>query len=119
VATTVTVFGDAIDDNWLDMTRLEVETRLGPPGDYRSGPTHWANTKALCQGRFSRRAHGIGESGSYELVWETDSEYIVFEFNADNRVTAMSESFLARDEQSTLDNLLWRLKRQWHRWFPE
>jgi hypothetical protein len=24
-----------------------------------------------------------------------------------------------RGEQSSLDNLLWRLKRQWHRWFPE
>jgi hypothetical protein len=25
---------------------------------------------------------------------------------------------LARREQGPLDNLLWRAKRQWHRWFP-
>jgi hypothetical protein len=94
------------------MIRAEVETILGPPGDYSTGPTHWPSW--LATKAFGRE---IGE-GSYTLLWETDTASLFLTFNADNRVAGMSQRLNAREKQSALENLVWRAKRQWHRWFP-
>jgi hypothetical protein len=126
----------------LGMSYAEVETLLGPPGDFRSGPTVRAATldpDAVDEWGFggARFPPGMGPtalSGGYWILrWETDAEQI--------RVLVMPpDDIPLRDlapgemppggviearisdmqlEHGPFENFLWRLKRQWRKWFPE
>jgi hypothetical protein len=94
----------------VGMTRAEIEASLGPPGDHTTGPT-----------RPTGRDHGVDGSGlvcASVAHWFTDDGWIAVEFDAKGRVRGWSWRGTKRAEQSPLDNLLWRAKRQWRRWFP-
>jgi hypothetical protein len=95
----------------VGMTRGEVEGILGgPPGDYTTGPVvriqlgdrvgypdRWVGDHAVIEVRFSNSHEGK------RFDWVTDS---IFEY--------------ARPiEQTPFERFVWRLKRQWHRRFPE
>jgi hypothetical protein len=96
------------------MSLAEVEAILGPPGDYRTRPTiyvpHIFSPPRLADRLASKPDVDIkkweGDSGDIEVVFR-DGE--------------TKAAFYATDplNQGPIANLLWRLKRQWHRWFPE
>jgi hypothetical protein len=95
----------------LGLTRAEVESRLGSQGDHTTGPTR-------------RTGGGYGVEGSGLVCasvaqWLSDDGSIVVEFDLKGRVCGWSCEPTQRVEQGPLDNLLWRAKRQWRRWFPE
>jgi hypothetical protein len=91
------------------MRRAEVRAILGPPGDYRTGPVYEDVRPAL--GFFS------GRPQCDEWFW--DFGYFVVQFDSSEAVMSTSLISTERVHQSSLDNLLWRAKRQWRKWFLE
>jgi hypothetical protein len=93
------------------MTGAEVAAILGPPGDFSTGPVRFRPLTLQDEDSDLRLDR--------EWTWLTDEGVTFVEFDADGR--AQTWSFLAgwREKQNPLENLLWRVKRQWHRWFPE
>jgi hypothetical protein len=87
------------------MSRAEVEAILGPPGDYRSGET-------------TTRSKVIWFRG--DLLWETDDVLIIVGFDESGEMWTRDiwDVHLVKPKVS-IDNLLWRAKRQWRKWFPE
>jgi hypothetical protein len=59
----------------------------------------------------------LPSSRGKQAVWVGDTVHIVISVDDAGRVTD-TDSLNRRATESTLDNLLWRAKRQWHRWFP-
>ncbi len=98
-------------DNWLKaswgMSQEQVEAVLGPPGDYRTGPTVDA---AEDMGKY-----GGGFSGdpkpSYTLHWQSDVGRVTMGFDSQRRLVLMGFEHRRRADQSLLDSLLWRTKR--------
>ena len=59
-------------------------------------------------------------SNGVRVFWSGNDRLIIIAFDGpDGRVVALSSEQTRKWNQSPLDNLLWRLKRQWRRWFPE
>jgi hypothetical protein len=98
------------------MTRAEVEAILGPPGDYRTGPT------TLSQGFsfFIIEVHGgWGEPPfSRPVYWTSDTLEIVAYHYSDGTLSEFGYRPLEPDHSGPLDNLRWRAKRLWRQWFP-
>jgi hypothetical protein len=89
------------------MSRSQVESILGLPGDYRTGPT--AYEEVLPEYKPTNR-----------MEWWTDTLIIIIDFDEAGLAYEYHRLRLGRTvQQSPVDNLLWRAKRQWHRWFPE
>ena len=109
------------------MSRAEVEAILGPPGDYRTGPgetghgstenmfwtldspdvapgMHWSNVSQSDPGLWA--------------IWLSDSATVIIGID-DSGTVVFKRERPRRTTQSPLDNFLWRVKRQWHRWFSE
>jgi hypothetical protein len=103
----------------VGMSRAEVEAILGGrPGDYRTGPTTGASlTEAIH--RLGPITY-LGPRENWAPItfdrWQGDSGNVYVNFSPDG-VEAKSFTATTKLEQRPLDNLLWRLKRQWHRWF--
>jgi hypothetical protein len=94
------------------MTQAEVESILGTPGDYTTGPTSGPG------GRI-RMFVWPPEGASKLVAWQADDVCITVAFDASGRHLGCMREINNRIEQSSFANLLWRLKRQWHRWFTE
>jgi hypothetical protein len=106
------------------MSLAEVEAILGgPPGDYRTVLTQWdSNGEAYlshppvydpgCAGNPS-----VPIPVSEPAMWEGNTGIAFVDFSTQG---AESPTFHKTCEvpQSRLDNLLWRAKRQWRKWFP-
>jgi hypothetical protein len=93
------------------MSREEVVAILGPPGDYTTGPFQTDHGVVFNYYELPSRAD--------ILSWADDGAYVDVVFDHDdNYVYDRHFDTIARVPLSPLDNLLWRLKRQWHRWFP-
>jgi hypothetical protein len=119
----------------LGMTRAEVEAILGPPDDYRTGhgesdfgddsASRWVGDPPGFQhwglGWFAypnfQPVEGVPTTGM-QANWFGDSCRICVVVDDAGRVRD-SRVYNRRLTQGPLDNLLWRLKRQWRRWFPE
>jgi hypothetical protein len=114
------------------MSRAEVEAILGPPGDYRTICTE--TNCGLYQPPYldcdlNRYAAGEGKGGYWPLddssgdatsfygTWFGDDGYINVQFVSD-AVDDKAFYHSVRKEMTSLDNLLWRVKRQWRQWFP-
>jgi hypothetical protein len=94
------------------MGREEILSLLGRPGDYRSGPT--------AEAWYLQGAIASPKDENVEWVeWKGDNAMVRFEFDATGRVKRGDYSALFRIAQSRFDDVLWRLKRQWRKWFPE
>ncbi len=91
------------------MSRAEVESILGPPGDYRNGPT----TNAEPEGWIYRRS-----VGPHSGAWRGDTGVIRIEFDGPGRVTWADFGSDYRVDRGWFRNLLERAKWQWRRWFP-
>jgi hypothetical protein len=107
------------------MSRAEVEAILGPPGDYRRGLGEtdfttenmgWMPDKGpvALSGDWSRNP---GDQRLWAF-WLSDSIEIAIATGQSGSVEE-KVGLPRRTTQGPLDNLLWRLKRQWRRWFPE
>jgi hypothetical protein len=97
------------------MSRAEVETILGPPGDYRTGPGQGVLAWDPILDGTTRLNECTNRSN-----WAGDTGWVSVEFdNGDGTVRASEFIESKRIAQGPLENLLWRAKRQWHRWFPE
>jgi hypothetical protein len=112
------------------MSRAEVEAFLGPPGDYRTGHgetgfgesevTGWNEDPpfrlddALTWSRFPDQSP---KDPSRWANWLSDSFVILIVIDESGQVI-LKHIGPRRRTQSPLDDLLWRAKRQWHRWFP-
>jgi hypothetical protein len=110
------------------MTRAEVEAILGPPGDYSTWPLEYAGPSIAFLnrdiphpvGEFVRVSYlSSGQGQVAKVEWRGDCQLICVYFNSSGHVHGENFCYVARMEQTAFDNLLWRVKRQWHRWFPE
>jgi len=95
------------------MTRAEVEAILGPAGDYRTGETEHDASEPLDLQDFGE------DNPSVRIeLWQGDAGAMIVGFDASGR--AANGWFSAnRRSDDAIRNFRWRLKRQWHRWFPE
>jgi hypothetical protein len=111
------------------MTRTEVEAIFGPPGDYRNGPTQLKKDLPATDRNNKGWAFGFEfGSGTYYLHggtkvserWECDTATLEVYFRREppGTIAVLLYDEANRQEQSLFDNLLWRTKRQWRRWFP-
>jgi hypothetical protein len=119
------------------MTQQEVEAVLGPPGDYRTGlgeagvdrtglgehgvvvdvqNMYWVpDDPDSTLPNWGRNLATPEEPASW-ATWSTDSFEIVTHFDHSGGVAHLW-GYPRRTTQGPVANLLWRLKRQWHRWF--
>ena len=98
------------------MTRTDVEALLGAAGDYSTGPLVVLQLGGLFDPIVYAQVMSAPDYGSASL-WVTDTGFVEIRFDEDNRVTSCLFSPLLRLEQGPLQNLLWRAKRQWRKWF--
>jgi hypothetical protein len=88
------------------MSQSDVEGILGgPPGDYRTVPTKEWMLKPYRPGEEPKTWQG--DTGDIQVVFSPDGAHQP-RFRQAQRI-----------EQSLLDDILWRAKRQWKRWFPK
>jgi hypothetical protein len=94
------------------MTGAEVEAIVGTPGDFTTRPMGYHGLPASFDvtNRPARRVQ--------EWIWANDSGLAWVNFNGDGLVSEIGYLSGSRKEQGFFDNLLWRAKRQWRRWFP-
>jgi hypothetical protein len=96
------------------MTLAEASAFLGPPGDYSSLETVPVPTKT----EWAFLGGGADEHVDIRL-WINDTAYAVVYLDKSGRITSGLSYPMRPVDHGTLGNLLWRLKREWHRWFPE
>ena len=94
----------------VGMSRAEVEAILGPPGDYTNGPILILPEPGVVLGEFAFDA-------SVNRKWSGDRAMIKVTFGPTGDVRGATCWTAGRIEQSPLDNLVWRFKHQWRRWF--
>jgi hypothetical protein len=92
------------------MTRAQVESIVGPPGDFTTGRLVF-DPGSIPWPPISRC------SGETVLEWTADTGWGLVRFNHDETVNGalFYPGFL--HEQSTYENVRWRIERQWRRWF--
>jgi hypothetical protein len=114
------------------MSRAEAESILGPPGDYSSGPllrsdfvslgdTAYSGVVSLTPSDLANLAPSKETSGSELLEpveWKSDNGIACVYFRPTGQVREKHFSKASRISQTPVDALVWRLNRQWHRWFP-
>jgi hypothetical protein len=104
---------------WLEVnekpiTVAEVESLIGgPPDDYTTGPTGYPDQG----GTWASVGPRLGEKAVASKVWQSDTGCIRVDLGPSGAVVGAYFVPCSRTIQGTLDNLLWRAKRQWHRWF--
>jgi hypothetical protein len=117
---------DRITDENFDriqegMSRAEVEAIFGgPPGDYRAGPTTY--DADLDANRVPREILGLvrtTQDGDDVFDWAGDHGHAIVVFDSTGIYRDGWFHSTQRVHQTPPDMLLWRLKRQWRRWFPE
>jgi hypothetical protein len=112
-----------IDRIQSGMTRAEVEALIGcSPGDYGTHEPHplfppgseiWPPDTVTY---FETNGHGVTW-----LRWTDDSQGFMVEIvDTSGRVTFACDAAVRWGQKAgPLDAFLWRVKRQWRRWFPE
>jgi hypothetical protein len=111
------------------MSCAEVEAILGPPGDYRTGHGEadfgtigWMPDPPIDLGgtltNWSRVPGQTPQDARQFACWLSDSFSICISIDESGHVIGKSGKPRRKTTQGPLDNLLWRAKRQWHRWFP-
>jgi hypothetical protein len=103
------------------MSQKEVETILGPPGDYTMSPLGNMGDVELREDESGEQLQLLGENDPGIKVhhWVADTGIIEVCFDREGRSFSERYAPIDRSRQSFLEILLWRAKRQWHRWFPE
>jgi hypothetical protein len=109
----------------MGMSLAEVEAILGPVGDYRTAPATFPEPSSDPElpARYQDREQQFritSEDGpdGQERIWVSDDGEI-WVLIRDGGVRSKNFIHKQKSQQSALENLLWRVKRQWRRWFPE
>jgi hypothetical protein len=110
----------------LGMSLAQVEIIAGAPGDYQTGPT--AELPLRLEFREMRLLEAEWQAIWFDRKWGSD-EGRQFTWQGDvgelwvvvgeEGVRGMDFTTTQMARQSPLENLLWRAKRLWRRWFPE
>jgi hypothetical protein len=94
------------------MSRAEAEAILGTPGDYTTAPMEGRNVTVCLAtsmpGAEVPFSQWHGNEGSIRLM-----------FDLQDRLTWGVFDGCGPVDMGRLNILLWRIKRQWQRWFPE
>jgi hypothetical protein len=93
------------------MSRVQVESILGLPGDYRTGPTEIA--------WILEYDPITGKTLWDDRCWCADTLLIIVDFDESGSAYRYWCFDERRSLQSPLENFLWRANRHWRRWFPE
>jgi hypothetical protein len=93
-------------------SQAELLSILGRPGDYTTGPTTVTKLVDLAA---VPNDYLLGLPAD---SWKTDTVEVTPQGELDGSVMLVCWT-VTKSPQGPLGNLLWRLKRQWHRWFPE
>jgi hypothetical protein len=97
------------------MRRTEVEAILGvPPGDYRTGATD----SDFSEGHIRDMESSYRTIGMTLQRWQNDAVICLVVFDRKDRVFLEIHNSDHRQAMGVLDTVCWRVKRQWHRWFP-
>jgi hypothetical protein len=124
-----------------DMSRAKVEAMVGPAGDYSTGPllmvpkysNSYLHSGTRLQAGYGYYLQSIYDSpflvdygsrrnsyGQGSVVeWRTDKLVAFVYFLPSGQVRHVKYAEVVRISQPWSENFLWRLRRQWHRWFPE
>jgi hypothetical protein len=94
------------------MSRAQVQVILGPPGDSATVDTAYDHYDAAV-GDWRSAMSDAGDS------WQTDAAEIAVSYSESGTVSGATYSLGCRLNPGPLDNLLWRAKRLWRKWFPE
>ena len=113
------------------MSRSEVEAILGPPRDQTTGPLVYrldddpfvcGLSPPIVELVDRPQQHFTRDSESYRGLdrpcWCSDSLVFTVAFR-DSRACETTVYHTRRLPQSLLENAIWRLKRQWRRWFAD
>jgi hypothetical protein len=97
------------------MSRAEVEAVLGPPGDYRTGPT--AKRTKLENDAMWMSMQWVQNTS----IWIADAAEIRVHYgrySQDAEGAVGATGFALEPETSFFVIARWRAERQWRRWFP-
>jgi hypothetical protein len=97
------------------MSRAEVESILGPPGNYRADKSNHPSPVRI----FTFGSQPQWQSPYPVSVWAGEEGALTVYFDGSEKAT---DGLLVTDSvppEGVLDKLLWRAKRQWRKWFPE
>jgi hypothetical protein len=93
------------------MSRAEVDAILGPPGDYRTGPTRDGG---------GYRWRYIDESPKgWNCFWRADTCDVSVSFDTSGRVEQQLFNPDEKTKQGAIHDLLWRIERARLKWFAE
>jgi hypothetical protein len=92
-------------------SQSELVSILGPPGDYTTAPTSITGFGESVSVPYD---HLLGLPVDY---WKTDTVEITILVTKDGCADLMLWT-VNKSPQGTLENYVWRAKRQWRRWFP-
>ena len=93
------------------MTRAQVEAILGPPGDYRTGRT--SGFSCMDSEDFLHLFDGAQGQVVERTEWIGDTAFMSVAYGKAGTTSSAFRWDLIKEEQSPLDNLLWRAKRLW------
>ena len=107
------------------MSRADVEAILGPAGDYRTGPTALVVPRHIDKLTPAQAAH---ETGAPDLgfgllddctfaSWQCDDRVIWICYYKDG-VSMFDVAPVGRVPGGPVADFVWRIERQWRRWFP-
>jgi hypothetical protein len=97
------------------MSRAEVEAILGPSGDHTAGDTEPDLEHQKWQSLTPPESYGSQEALER---WIDDRACIGIGFDSAGNVGSAFCLPMRNIDHGPIGNLLWRAKRQWHRWFP-
>jgi hypothetical protein len=98
------------------MTLAEVETVLGPPGNYTTQRPRYELTEAIIK----QLKNSYREEADRDVeFWQYNDVYLEIVFDNEGKVLNIQCNSMPTPNGGPLDNLFWRMKRQWRRWFPE
>ena len=113
----------------IGMSRADVEAFLGPPGDYRTGlgeigevvdTQNMLWVPDVIDSTLPNWSRNPGQSPEDPRRWANwlSDWFVILIVIDDSGQVVQKQLDPRRTTQGLLDNLLWRAKRQWHRWFP-
>jgi hypothetical protein len=96
------------------MTNAEVETILGPRGDYST-----VNVAASALDQVEILPDTTHAQGVAAWHWLTDFGELSVTFDDSGHVLRGWYAPMREVNDTTWNKLVYKVKRQWHRWFPE
>jgi hypothetical protein len=98
------------------MSRADIEAILGPPGDYTSHPIREVDLQLVCGPAECLAAWK--NSGSEALLWQDNDTIVTVRIHPPEGMMYYSCWETIGVRQTAYENIVWRINRQWRKWFP-